>query len=35
MRHALWPECPLARHTLEVEQLLKGDGVIAVAELAG
>jgi len=35
MRHALWPECPLARHTLEVEQLLKGDGVVAVAELEG
>ncbi|MBX3747040.1 MAG: GNAT family N-acetyltransferase [Verrucomicrobiae bacterium] len=35
MRHALWPECPLERHRLEVEQILKGDGVVLLAEDAG
>ena len=32
MRQAMWPECPLERHRLEVEQLLQGDGVVLLAE---
>jgi aminoglycoside 6'-N-acetyltransferase I len=39
LRFALWPECPLSRHQLEIGQLLAGAGIVAVAyaegELAG
>jgi len=31
LRRRLWPDCPTARHRLEVRQLLAGDGVIALA----
>jgi aminoglycoside 6'-N-acetyltransferase I len=31
MRQALWPECPLERHELEVEQALHGKGVVLLA----
>jgi len=32
MRHDLWPECPLEQHRLEVEQILRDDGVVLLAE---
>jgi aminoglycoside 6'-N-acetyltransferase I len=32
LRKALWPECPEARHTLEMEKLWSADGIILVAE---
>lgn len=35
MRHELWPDCPLDRHRLEVDQLLAGTGVIALAWVDG
>jgi aminoglycoside 6'-N-acetyltransferase I len=31
LRSQLWPECPLERHRLEIEQLLAGSGVVALA----
>lgn len=31
LRFALWPDCPRQRHRLEIEQLLQGDGVVAIA----
>lgn len=35
LRRRLWPDCPAARHRLEVKQLLSGDGVIALACVHG
>jgi aminoglycoside 6'-N-acetyltransferase I len=35
LRYELWPDCPLERHKLEVEQLLKVQGAVAVAECDG
>lgn len=35
LRYELWPHCPVDRHSLEVEQLLKSDGIVAVAEIDG
>ena len=35
LRYELWPHCPIDRHNLEIEQLLKSDGIIAVAEING
>jgi aminoglycoside 6'-N-acetyltransferase I len=35
LRHELWPDCPEARHRLEVTELLKQDGVVLVAEETG
>ncbi|HUG12649.1 MAG TPA: aminoglycoside 6'-N-acetyltransferase [Opitutaceae bacterium] len=31
LRHTLWPDCPLERHLIEVEQLVSGDGMVALA----
>jgi aminoglycoside 6'-N-acetyltransferase I len=33
LRHELWPDCPVARHDLEIAQLLKSEGIVAVAEV--
>ena len=33
LRYALWPDCPPARHALEIQQLLASDGVVALARL--
>jgi aminoglycoside 6'-N-acetyltransferase I len=33
LRSRLWPECPLERHRLEIEQLLAGSGVVALANV--
>ena len=33
LRFQLWPECPLERHRLEIEQLLAGSGVVALASV--
>jgi aminoglycoside 6'-N-acetyltransferase I len=33
LRHALWPDCPPARHALEIQQLLATEGVVALARL--
>ena len=33
LRSRLWPECPLERHRLEIEQLLAGSGVVALASV--
>jgi aminoglycoside 6'-N-acetyltransferase I len=35
LRYGLWPDCHVERHKLEVEQLLKGEGIVAVAECDG
>src|SRR5271157_2799746 len=35
LRSRLWPHCPPARHRLEINQLLAGEGVVAVAEAKG
>jgi aminoglycoside 6'-N-acetyltransferase I len=35
MRHELWPDCPIERHQLEIEQLLKGEGTVVVADSDG
>lgn len=35
LRYELWPHCPVDRHDLEIEQLLKSDGIVAVAEVDG
>jgi aminoglycoside 6'-N-acetyltransferase I len=32
LRRALWPECPAARHSLEMDQLRHSDGVVLLAE---
>ena len=32
LRFELWPDCPIERHTLEVEQLLSSEGIVLVAE---
>lgn len=32
MRHALWPRCSDHKHALEMDQLLKSDGIVLVAE---
>lgn len=32
MRRALWPDCPAQKHALEIEQVLKSEGVVLVAE---
>jgi aminoglycoside 6'-N-acetyltransferase I len=32
MRHSLWPQCSDHKHALEMDQLLKSDGVVLVAE---
>jgi aminoglycoside 6'-N-acetyltransferase I len=31
LRHALWSDCPTARHALEMEQLLNSEGVVLLA----
>lgn len=33
MRHELWPHCSLERHQLEIDELLAGAGVVALAWL--
>ena len=33
LRYCLWPDCPLERHALEVEQILTGDGVVVLAKV--
>jgi aminoglycoside 6'-N-acetyltransferase I len=35
LRHELWPDCPIDRHDLEIEQLLKSEGIVAVVEIDG
>jgi len=35
MRHELWPECPLARHHLEIDQLRQNPGIVAFARVDG
>jgi aminoglycoside 6'-N-acetyltransferase I len=35
LRFQLWPDCPMERHQLELDQLLKSDGVVAVADQSG
>jgi aminoglycoside 6'-N-acetyltransferase I len=35
LRHELWPDCPLARHELEIDQLLAGTGIVALAWING
>jgi aminoglycoside 6'-N-acetyltransferase I len=35
LRRALWPDCPDGRHVLEMEQLLRSDGAILLAEERG
>lgn len=35
MRYELWPDCPLERHRLEIDQLLAGPGVVALAWMDG
>ncbi|RYD63756.1 MAG: GNAT family N-acetyltransferase [Verrucomicrobiaceae bacterium] len=35
LRYELWPHCPIDRHDLEIGQLLKSDGIVAVAEIDG
>jgi aminoglycoside 6'-N-acetyltransferase I len=35
LRHQLWPTCPPERHRLEIEQLLAGSGIVAVASVRG
>ncbi|MFO1499572.1 MAG: GNAT family N-acetyltransferase [Verrucomicrobiota bacterium] len=35
MRAELWPDCPAARHELEVKQLLQSPGLVIVAEADG
>ena len=32
LRGMLWPECPKERHSLEIELLLRSDGVVLLAE---
>lgn len=32
LRRAVWPDCPEERHSLEVERLLRSDGVVLLAE---
>jgi len=32
MRIALWPDCPMEKQRIEIEQLLAGDGVVFFAE---
>jgi len=31
LRHALWPDCPPERHRLEIDELVAGDGIVALA----
>lgn len=33
LRHELWPHCRIERHDLEIAQLLKSAGIVAVAEV--
>jgi aminoglycoside 6'-N-acetyltransferase I len=35
LRHELWPDCPVDRHELEIAQLLKSEGIVALAEIHG
>lgn len=35
LRAELWPDCPLERHQLEIAQLAKSSGVVALAVRAG
>ncbi|MEK7949994.1 aminoglycoside 6'-N-acetyltransferase [Luteolibacter soli] len=35
LRYDLWPHCPIDRHRLEIEQLLKSEGIVAVADING
>ena len=32
LRRALWPDCPAERHSLEMDQLQRSDGVVLLAE---
>jgi len=32
MRRTLWPDCPLERHSLDMERLLRSEGIILLAE---
>lgn len=32
LRKALWPDCPQDRHALEIEQVLRSNGVVYLAE---
>ena len=32
LRHALWPQCSEHKHSLEIDQLLKSNGAVFVAE---
>src|SRR5688572_25762545 len=33
LRAALWPDCPPERHTLEIQQLLASEGLVALAKI--
>ena len=35
LRCALWPECSMERHVLEIAQLLESEGVVALARVDG
>lgn len=35
LRYLLWPDCPLDRHRLEIDQLQSGDGIVALAKVEG
>ena len=35
LRRALWPDCPAARHRLEMDQWQRSHGVVLLAESAG
>jgi aminoglycoside 6'-N-acetyltransferase I len=35
LRHELWPDCPLERHRLEIDQLLSAPGVVVLAWVEG
>jgi aminoglycoside 6'-N-acetyltransferase I len=32
MRRTLWPDCPKERHSLEMDQLLRSEGIVLLAE---
>ena len=32
MRSTLWPDCPKERHSLEMDQLLRSEGIVLLAE---
>lgn len=32
LRYVLWPDCPEEKHRIEIDQLLRSDGVVLLAE---